>query len=65
MGLFGKKKRDEEFFYNYIMELTPAEMMAMSKALFRYMTEVTQFSTDMSGFNPKLPKKDKDRKEVQ
>ena len=64
MSIFKKKQRNEQFFYDYLMGLTPSEMMAFSKAMVRYMKEVTQFSTDIECIRSDR-KKDKERKEVQ
>jgi len=38
--MFKKKMRNEEYFYNMIMELTPKEMIAFTKAVTRVMNEM-------------------------
>jgi len=48
MGLFKKQKRDEEFFYKYLIELSPGEMFAFQRALIRYMSEMTKLYSDVA-----------------
>jgi hypothetical protein len=65
MGIFGKKIKDEEFFYNYIKTLTPMELLNLTKAMARFMSDFNELSLSYGGLLKKPIKKDKkDRVEV-
>jgi len=57
------RKRNEKYFYNLLMSLTPREMMEFAKAVTRYFGEIGML-TESKFFNP-LDKDKKERKEIQ
>ncbi len=61
MSIF-KKNRDEDYFYKYLMDLSPKEMVAFQKAVIRYMSYITGLFKDVESLKQK---NNKERKEVQ
>jgi len=64
MSLFKKEMRDEEYFYNMISELTPLELMALTRAFVKFMGEFKNISADLSQYNKVETDDGKPRKEI-
>jgi len=64
MSLFNKKiMKDEEYFYEMISELTPLELMALTRAFVKFMGEFKNISADLSQYKVDEDKS-KPRKEI-
>jgi len=49
--MFGKKMRDEKYFYDMLMNLSPKEMIEFTKAVKKFMSDVSSIATKLNDNN--------------